>query len=237
MNIQAWPFLVSRNRYLGYQTVVAPGFMVDANISGLLANQLGSEPSDYPQYVELPKTKVGSLFAVYRVVRASEQGVVYRDESGRPILWIEGVVLQEPAKNITFTGDVLMEAHRRVESDYRQFWEQAKAGPVRRSQPFSVAIDPNQIAMIASTQPTVRSVRPDQSSISGASIGSTVHTESGTGRAIRRPRSWYVAVALSALFIASLLWGSFMFIQNRQLTSQIRDLQATVQAQQTTRTP
>ena len=234
MNIQAWPFLVSRNRYLGYQTVVAPGFMVEADITGLLANHVGGEPSDYPQYVELPRTKVGNLAVVYRVVRATDQDVVLRDESGRPILWIEGVVLQNPVKNITFPGDVLKEAHRRVESDYREFWEQINEGPVRRSLPFLLSIDPNQIAKVASALPAAQPVRPGQLSIPATSVDSTMHTEPETNRPLMRPPSWYVAVALSLLFIASLLCGSIMFIKNDQLTSQVRDLQATVQALQTT---
>ena len=37
MSIEAWPFLVSRNRYLDYRTVVAPKFICEAGISNLLA--------------------------------------------------------------------------------------------------------------------------------------------------------------------------------------------------------
>jgi hypothetical protein len=35
--IQAWRFLVSRNQFLDYRTVVAPDFMCQANIASLLA--------------------------------------------------------------------------------------------------------------------------------------------------------------------------------------------------------
>ncbi len=224
MKVQAWPFLVSRNRYLGYQTVVAPSFMVEADISDLLANYVGGNPSDYPQYLELPKTKVGNVSVVYRVVPATSQGVVFRDESARPILWIEGVVLQASMKNITFSRDVLQEAHHRVEVDYREFWEQTNEGPVRHSQPFLLVIDSNQVA----------SITLEHSSIPATPGYSTRDVEPRMEHTTTRPRSWYTAAVLLVLFIVSMVWGIVTSVQNRQLASQVHALQETIQALQKT---
>jgi hypothetical protein len=228
MNLQVWPFLVSRNRYLGYQTVVAPSFMVEANITGLLAHQVGGEPSDYPQYLELPKTKVGDLSAIYRIVRAADENMVFRDESGRPILWIEGVVLRELAQHITFSDDVLQEAHRRVESEYQQFWKQTSEGPVRRSTPFSIDIDSNHIA-----SPKGQLSWPGNSPMSATSTEVIAPQELSTEPPLARSWLWYMAITLSVLLIASLLLSGFLFTRNRQLRSQVQDLQATIQALQT----
>jgi hypothetical protein len=228
MNLQVWPFLVSRNRYLGYQTVVAPSFMVEANITGLLAHQVGGEPSDYPQYLELPKTKVGDLSAIYRIVRAADENMVFRDESGRPILWIEGVVLRELAQHIAFSDDVLQEAHRRVESEYQQFWKQTSEGPVRRSTPFSIDIDSNHIA-----SPKDQLSWPGNSPTSATSTEAIAPQELSTEPPLARSWLWYMAITLSVLLIASLLLSGFLFMRNRQLRSQVQDLQATIQALQT----
>ena len=37
IEIQAWRFLVSRNQFLDYRTVVAPDFMCQVNIASVLA--------------------------------------------------------------------------------------------------------------------------------------------------------------------------------------------------------
>lgn len=224
MNIQAWPFLVSRNRYLGYQTVVAPSFMAEANMSSLLAHYVGSAPNDSPQYQELPKTKSGHLSVVYWVVTANDQDGVLRDEFGRPILWIEGVVLQDPVENITFSRDVLQEAHNRVVEDYKQFWEQTNDGPVRQSRPFVVTIDSSQHARIAS----------EHSPTSVMQMASTTGVEPEITRVSMRNRSWYAAAVLLVLCIMSILWGVITSVQNRQLASQIHELEETIQALQQT---
>ena len=97
--IQAWPFLVSRNQFLDYRTVVAPDFLCEAKIAGLLAKVAEGDP-DNIYYREIVASKVGDLTIVYRVVEALAKDVgnenegILKDSFGREIYLIEGFVLK-----------------------------------------------------------------------------------------------------------------------------------------------
>jgi hypothetical protein len=122
MGVSAWPFLISRNRQLDYQVLVAPGFLVDAGIAGLLATRVGGDPTESPQYLELSRTKVGRIALFYRIIIATKGERVLRDAASRPIVWIEGLVMRGSQKEHPVSVRDLEEAHKRVEGVYWRFW-------------------------------------------------------------------------------------------------------------------
>ena len=128
--IEAWPFLVSRNRKFGYRTVVAPQFLYDQNLSGILAETAGGDVTErgHANYREIQGPGFGQITLIFRVVRARENhigldsNVELVDQHGRPIDLIEGIVLKGKAWEPAVTNNDLQHAHEQIEEAYREFW-------------------------------------------------------------------------------------------------------------------
>jgi hypothetical protein len=129
--IQTWRFLVSRNQFLDYRTVVAPDFMCQANIASLLAKTAEGDPIDKDQayYREIYGSKCGDLTIIYRVCEAQAREInddlegILKDSFGREIYFIEGVVLKGIQASYAITTENLESNHQRLVEDYRDFWE------------------------------------------------------------------------------------------------------------------
>jgi WD40 repeat protein len=140
--IQAWRFLVSRNQFLDYRTVVAPDFMCQANIASLLAKaaegDLTNDDSVY--YREIHGSKVGDLTIIYRVVEAQARDVhpeldgALKDSFGRDIYFIEGIVIKGVKSSMPITSENLGLNHRQLINDYRNFWEWVSPQPAIASE-------------------------------------------------------------------------------------------------------
>ncbi|WP_449420949.1 WD40 repeat domain-containing protein [Phormidium nigroviride] len=129
-NITAWSFLVSRNQSLDYRTVVAPKFMYDAGIAGLLARVTEGDLTEKGTalYREIHNSKAGDITLIFRIVEARAEDIgtgngVLKDLFGREISLIEGIAFQGQESNIVMTANHLEEAHKRIIGDYRKFWE------------------------------------------------------------------------------------------------------------------
>lgn len=74
-NIQAWGFLVSRNQYLDYRTVVAPSFMCQAGASSILSKAAEGDLTEKGSalYREIHNSKVGNLTLIFRVIEATAE--------------------------------------------------------------------------------------------------------------------------------------------------------------------
>ncbi|MGA9381115.1 MAG: WD40 repeat domain-containing protein [Phormidium sp.] len=127
----AWSFLVSRNQSLDYRTVVAPDFMCEAGIAGLLARVTSGDLTEEGKalYREIRNSKVGDITLVFRVIEAIAEDIgisgngVLKDLFGREIYLIEGIVLKGIVPIILIAANNLEEAHKRILGDYRKFWE------------------------------------------------------------------------------------------------------------------
>ena len=131
MNSEAWSFLISRNKNIGYRTIVAPKFLIENKLSMLLAEVAGGELTEqgYVSYREIHNSLVGDLTLVFRVLHAQkafikdkEEGVL-RDYYGRAIDWIEGVILKDRRPELVITNHILQRAHIEVEKHYCEFWK------------------------------------------------------------------------------------------------------------------
>ena len=112
MTARAWPYAVSRGATSGYQAIVVPGFLADAEQTYILeyaSRQETSEPGvvtvrDVVGAIEEP------LSLVYRVleVRADRYGLggtdPLEDRAGRAIRAFEGLVMRLPAERVPSIG-------------------------------------------------------------------------------------------------------------------------------------
>lgn len=75
MTVEAWPFLIGRNKTLGYQTIVCPAFLLDAGFAQYLAEAAGGEVSTPESAYSrtILGSPAGSLLLVFRVLKAHGQ--------------------------------------------------------------------------------------------------------------------------------------------------------------------
>ena len=132
-NLKSWCFLVSRNQYLDYRTVVAPNFICEAGIGNILARVTEGDITEQGTafYREIPYSKAAEFTIIYRIIEATAENTgidgngCLKDSVGREISLIEGLVFQGllKDKDIVVTEQNLEAAHQQVISYYREFWE------------------------------------------------------------------------------------------------------------------
>jgi hypothetical protein len=146
MQIQVYPFLVSRNRNLDYRTVVAPKFMCDKGVAHELARAAGGNltPIGYAVCREIQITPPDNLILVFRVVESNQQEIYANashesltDPFGREILWIEGFILQDKINLPNLTLEAFETVHKQLLYNYRLFWENTDL--------FEVAVIPSKV--------------------------------------------------------------------------------------------
>jgi hypothetical protein len=130
--IQAYPFLVSRNRSLDYRTIVAPSFLINEGISSVLARAAGGTLT-LPGYAicrEIQGTQFGDFTLIFHVIEANQKDIypdkadeVLIDPFGREIVFIEGVVLKGRPDKFVVTQELFDSIHERMLNSYRSFWE------------------------------------------------------------------------------------------------------------------
>ena len=130
-NLKSWCFLVSRNQYLDYRTVVAPNFICEAGIGNILARATegGITEQGTAFYREIPYSKASEFTIIYRIIEATAENTgidgngCLKDSVGREISLIEGLVFQGLLPDIVVNEQNLEAAHQQVISYYREFWE------------------------------------------------------------------------------------------------------------------
>ncbi len=146
MSIEVWPFLVSRNRYLDYRTVVAPDFIYDAKISNLLARVAEGELTDPGKGImrNITGSKAGDFTIVFRVIKATERDIntggnkILKDQFGREIYIFEGIVIvaeeEEIIESFNISDDDFQKLHKRLIAEYKKFWSLVNPTPATPSQ-------------------------------------------------------------------------------------------------------
>lgn len=135
--IQSWRFLVSRNQFIDYRTVVAPDFMCQANIASLLAKAAEGDRTndDTIYYREIHGSKVSDLTIIYRVIEAQARDInpeidgALKDSFGREIYFLEGIVVKGIKPSISVTFENLELNHQQLINDYRIFWKWVSPQP------------------------------------------------------------------------------------------------------------
>jgi hypothetical protein len=169
MILEAWPFLIGRNKTLDYQPVISPHFLSENRLSFLLAQAASGVESgpDSATYREIHGTKVGDLSLIFRVIqpKAGDYSLggdeILVDEGSRPIRLIEGIVILGRLNRTTdffITRSDLQTAHELVKTAYHEFWlTQVGYFDERVSQPFSLgqASDSEKAVKLAFEKPLI----------------------------------------------------------------------------------
>lgn len=96
--------------------------MVESGQCRSLVNLVVGEPTQKPVYREVNLLTLGSISIVYRVVYASDNKSLLKDEFGRPILWIEGLVFKEKVGDYDITEQLLDKARMQTKNAFQEFW-------------------------------------------------------------------------------------------------------------------
>lgn len=151
MKTKVWPFLVSRNRYLDYRTVVAPDWLCEENIPNLLSRVADGQLTEpgHAIFRKVYSSKAGDFSVIFRVRTATIKDIsfqgqdgdeILKDTFGRDIYLIEGLVLKE--MNPSFISqENLEEVHKKLtefNQGYSKFWDCNEPPPVISSQGFLV---------------------------------------------------------------------------------------------------
>lgn len=150
MPITAWSFLVSRNRYLDYRTIVAPDFICQAKISNLLARAVEGELTKPNEIIvrQVVNSKVNDLTMIFQVVTAKEKDInsegnnmKLRDQFGREIYLFEGVIVKGIGEDYIYVdNNDLKKAHQQLIVIYQQFWNSLEPYPAISSSRFSIEV-------------------------------------------------------------------------------------------------
>lgn len=135
--MKIWPFLITRNKSLGYQLVVAPDFLVDAKTASVLLyvteGELSAEVEAYSRQIE--DAQIGKTTTiVYRVTQAmDESGLLLKDGYGRHITQTIGIVLPEQISSNTVPRQIFDEVLPLIQKPLRQFWQAETTFPMAKA--------------------------------------------------------------------------------------------------------
>jgi hypothetical protein len=137
---QGWPFLVARGRERGYRTILAPGFLTERRLHGLLSDAANGHGGN----VEVERPGVGRLTLVYRTEQVTEAELdggrgsgLATDEHGRPLEILYGIVYRGRLGGPVADGD-LGAARTEALASYRRFLEEENSFGVDTSDAFAL---------------------------------------------------------------------------------------------------
>lgn len=221
---QAWPFLISRNQSVDYKTVVAPDFISQAKIRGLLVkvteDNLAEDGEASIRWIQ--GSQAGDFTVVFRVSLAIKKDIgeiendVLRDPFGREIYVIEGLVFRE-------TPDELQErikqihldlAHKELKEKYKEFWNESKISD-------SYAIDFRENV----SSPVIQLKELEPFLVTGnRQLPAVVENRRRTSKSAQNTVSisTLLIAALVVLFFLGVIWRSFA--ENQMRTEQIQEI-------------
>ncbi|RUR74843.1 WD40 repeat domain-containing protein [Chlorogloeopsis fritschii PCC 9212] len=147
MTFQAWYFLVSRNYYLDYRTIVAPDFICQAQISNLLARAANGDLTEEGTAIcrKIIGSSVGDLTLVFQIVKATKADIeigdettILRDPVGREIYLIEGLVFREALDKLAINLQVITSVKSQFRKAYREFLELTEPTIAKSSTAFEL---------------------------------------------------------------------------------------------------
>jgi hypothetical protein len=142
MRIKVWPFLVGKNRHLGYRPVVIPTILYAANVPGQLDRFRSNQSSEEPKCEVVDIEKVGSVTAIYRVTHMTSKvnGEIYVDLQNRPIIWSEGLLIRGSYPDLQLPSDVFTLIHRQLEAYAEEFYSSEREGKPIISDGFEIEL-------------------------------------------------------------------------------------------------
>jgi WD40 repeat protein len=132
MNIETWPFLISRNQYLDYRTITAPEFICNDSSANILSKSADAEliVGENIAYREIRNYRRGEMTLIYRVLKATKKDIgsddseeVLRDSQGREISLIEGVIVMGFPLDVKLPANFFETVHEQSIKAYQNFWK------------------------------------------------------------------------------------------------------------------
>jgi len=246
MTARAWPYAVSRGATAGYQAIVVPGFLADAEQAYILeyaSRQETSEPGvvtvrDVLGAIEEP------LSLAYRVleVRADRYGLggtdPLEDRAGRAIRAFEGLVLPLPAERVPSIGLTAADLEAVTVATapaFRKLWEagsriepEASAalsvGGTTGESPLSLRI--SEPYVVPGTSAKRRPAPPKPRPAPERPPARPEKTRSAAERPPARPRRTGLTIGVAAACVLSVLLAWFLFFKAppRSAEATARDL-------------
>jgi len=151
MGSQGWPFLVGRGRRSGHRVLLAPDFLVAQHDHGILA-------AAGPEVTEVTSSAGRRLTirCATQQVDAVDSGERPRDEHGRPLRLIYGVV----ATGVTPVNADLPVALAAALATYRRFLRHEEEFEVEPSTAFELAAVPSRPVQVLTPAPRRRRLAP-----------------------------------------------------------------------------
>src|SRR4051794_4250766 len=173
--MEAWPFLVSRNKSLDYQAVVAPPFMVEGRIAHVLdiVTSGNTVQKNEAIYREVHNTRLGDRTIIFHVLQAAEGKKILTDGFGRQIDFIEGLVYKGYKEGIIVTRQDFELIHNQIEEPFRNFWKEATRTQIRVSSQIILQDDKestDQLRLIKLDAYNLDSVEKNKSSRTGNGV-------------------------------------------------------------------
>lgn len=199
--MDAWPFLVSRGRRLGYRVVVAPDFLRAAGEAGILfaAAESGPGVNTHDTRLRVVQTQTGEVLSlVYRVVTARDEEMgdmeapFIRDRHGRPIPMVEGYAVRGRHEHLPVTG---------------REWDRAHAALLASLQEFLADESRSDGVLSSHAVPLGAAVRSEPDADARQDTGSRDHPALGTPPRRSRPAHPLVLALLGTLLLAAIVIG------------------------------
>ena len=208
MSIEVWPFLVSRNPYLDYRTVVAPDFICELKIPNLLARLAEGELSrvGYAIIRHVIGSKAGDLTVAFRVIKAMEKDIeptgennILKDQFGREIYIYEGILARGLLREFRIDDRNLQEIHQQLTASYREFWDLINPTPAIASSSFPLDMENVDNPLVLERMATFE-VK------SKPSKKPPIQVEQPRQTGFKNPFKYSIFIGLILLLIMSLLW-------------------------------
>jgi hypothetical protein len=185
-----WSFLVARGRRKGYRTVLAPDFLADRNLDGVLSESSSGDdlPPGRTRTIEVVHNQVGPMFISYKTEQLTAAGLnggsaagheLPTDEHGRPLEILYGVVARRRLSG-PVDDDDWQTARGEALRSYRRFLDQEDGWHVAASRSFTLhgvaaaperaAAAPVRVRTAAATRPA-RDTRRPMRPIGGLGLG------------------------------------------------------------------
>jgi hypothetical protein len=221
---RGWPFLVARGRHRGYRTVLAPDFLAERNLQGVLSDSATGDGLELgrARTAEVDAPAVGPMTLCFRTERVSAADVnghlpgedaIATDEHGRPLEILYGVVARGRLSGPVHDGD-LGAARSQALRSYRRFLEQEDAFDVDASPAFALrgvtAMAPSAPAPPRRTPRAAPAPAPASASAAERRRAPAPERRPGPAPGPRSAVGAWAAVAGAAVLLMVVMWLAFL---------------------------
>lgn len=145
MKIKAWPFLIGKNRQVGYRPVVVPDILYAANIPGRLDELRSNQLIEKPICKVIQIQAIGTVTVIYRVVYKTDSDRLYTDLQNRPILWSEGLLIEGNFADLELPPGVFQFLHQQLDAIAAKFYSDGQDAKTINAPPFEIELSARQV--------------------------------------------------------------------------------------------